>query len=81
MGFATMTRYMLDIWLGHVRALKLAESDRAAAKLIGVLPQTISHWRKKGTPHRMADLACAAVIEGLAPYGEIEARTEREAAE
>ena len=76
-----MNRFSFDIWLGHVRALRLAETDRAAGRLIGISPQSMVNWRKKGTPHRMADLACAAVIEGIAPYGQIAARGEREAAE
>jgi hypothetical protein len=76
-----MTRQMFALWLEEMKLLGIIETDAQASRLLGVHYNTMTNWRQRGTPNRAHDLACAAVLYGIVPYGEIQPTESQEAAE
>jgi hypothetical protein len=56
-------------WLADMKLAGLARSDAAAARLLGVSANSVVNMKARGCDQRTA-LACAALLAGLAAYGE-----------
>ena len=56
-------------WIGEMKRLGLAETEADLARSLGVNPNTIVQWKKRGADQRTA-LACAALLSGDEPYKE-----------
>ena len=54
-------------WLASMKEAGLARSDAAAARLLGVAPNSVVAMKKRGTDHRTA-LACRALFHRLEPW-------------
>jgi len=63
-----MTPEAFVLWLAAMKAAGLARSDAAAARLLGVTPNTVVSMKRQGTDPRTA-LACRALIHRLEPWG------------
>jgi len=62
-----MTPAAFILWLASMKAAGLARSDAAAARLLGVAPNSVVGMKKRGTDHRTA-LACRALFHRLEPW-------------
>ena len=63
-----MTADQFEQWLDDMRFAKLARSDAACARLLGVHANSIVLFKKQGTDTRTA-LACRALLHRMTPYG------------
>ncbi len=64
-----MTAEEFNKWLADMSAAGHKTGDRAIARMLGVHYNSVGHWQREGTKQRQTDLACAALLAGLAPYG------------
>lgn len=62
-----MTPEAFVLWLAAMKTAGLARSDAAAARLLGVTPNTVVSMKRHGTDQRTA-LACRALIHRLEPW-------------
>lgn len=67
-----MTGSQFVLWLEAIKQADLARSDEAAGRLIGVTKDTTRRMKRGGTADLRTDLACAAVLIDLEPFGAIE---------
>ena len=66
-----MTGEQFEKWLDEMRfVFKRAKSQAQCARLLGVSPNTVVTFKSEGTKDRRTDLACAALLHNLKPYGE-----------
>lgn len=54
-------------WLDEMRAANLANSDAAAARLLGITPRGLLNLKTKGAD-RVTALACNALLVSLWPF-------------
>lgn len=54
-------------WLDDMRAANLANTDAAAARLLGITPRGLLNKKNKGAD-RITALACNALLASLWPY-------------
>lgn len=54
-------------WLSEMKSAGLARSDAAAAKLLGISPNSVVKMKRRGCDRRTA-LACRALLHRLEPY-------------
>ena len=62
-----MTGEQFVKWLAEMKTLGLANTDKAAAELLGVTTTTMLNLKAKGTNRRTA-LACAALVKEIPPF-------------
>ncbi len=62
-----MTADQFEQWLDDMRFAKLARSDAACARLLGVHANSIVLFKKQGADTRTA-LACRALLHRMKPY-------------
>lgn len=62
-----MTADAFNRWLAEMKAARLARSDAAAGRLLGVSPNAVIAMKRKGADHRTA-LACRALLHRMEPY-------------
>ncbi len=62
-----MTPAAFTFWLAAMKAAGLARSDAAAARLLGVSPNSVVKMKTRGADLRTA-LACRALIHRLEPW-------------
>ena len=62
-----MTAEDFNAWLAFMKLKKLAASDAACARLLGVSANTLIRWKQEGTSQLVA-LACAALIDKIPPW-------------
>jgi len=63
-----MTADDFHAWLEAMKQAELAPSDRQAAFMLGITPNTMLNFKKKGTDDRRTALACRALLHRLKPY-------------
>ena len=56
-------------WLDAMRAAKLARSDADCGRLLGVMPNTVVAYKRKGAS-RVVALACRALMHRMEGWGE-----------
>lgn len=64
-----MTHAAIEAWLREMKYRQLARTDSECARKLGVVPNTIVWMKAHGADRRTA-LACAALLNGLKPFGE-----------
>lgn len=62
-----MTPDQFEQWLDDMRFAKLARSDAACARLLGIHANSIILFKRNGTDRRTA-LACRALLHRMKPY-------------
>ena len=65
-----MTGPQFQSWLRSMRRKNIINEDRDAARLLGIHRNTIGRFKIEGTKTRTIDLACRALLDERAPYGE-----------
>ncbi len=63
-----MTATDFNRWLAEMKAAKLATTNTACAKLLGLSANTIVSMKERGADRRTA-LACRALLHHMEPYG------------
>jgi len=62
-----MTPAAFVSWLAAMKAAGLARSGNAAARLLGVSPNAVVEFKKRGADRRTA-LACRALLHRMEPW-------------
>jgi hypothetical protein len=62
-----MTPTAFRAWLLAMDDARIARSDAACARLLGVHPNSVVVMKRRGTDHRTA-LACRALLHRLEPW-------------
>ena len=64
-----MTGAQFARWLSDMQANGLASTEKEALAALGLRPDQGARYKQGGTPKRAIDLACAALLAGIEPYG------------
>ena len=62
-----MTPQSFTSWLAAMKAAGLSRSDADAGRQLGITPDTVVNYKKRGAPVAIA-LACRALLHRLEPY-------------
>lgn len=64
-----MTGAQFARWLLDMQSSGLALTEAKALAALGLRPDQGARYKRNGTPRRAIDLACAALLAGVEPYG------------
>lgn len=64
-----MTGQQFNAWCEEVKRRGIAKSITSIAYLLGISVTSVNNLKRKGADTRTG-YACAAILEGLKPYGE-----------
>lgn len=63
-----MTSTQFTNWLAEMKSAGLIRTKGDAAELLGKSREMLRLYEQRGTTERQTDLACRALLQGLAPY-------------
>lgn len=63
-----MSPESVEEWIGLVKQMGLAQTDREVAAILGRSHDTLAAMRRRGADRHTA-LACAAILRNLQPFG------------